>query len=219
MSDTLVPLSELEIVGYADVLSKDMVPFIVPPVFRFKDSEKALLPPFDLVGAYVVDGVPSHISELQRLEEQRRITLLDTVIHAEAEHQLWLDEAMNPQYEPQDDAADHLQEKSLALGKQAIAAFKEGDQDTAARLAAQALAADDTHDGCWALVAAMHRLNDREEEEELITESALTRVLPDLFEEWVSYFVNLVSEGTPAMEDLDSESKGNVIKALFGTAA
>ena len=59
-------VDELEIVGYANVLNDDMLPSVVPPVFRLRsDTKRVLLPPYSFNAGFLCNATEVPQSELE----------------------------------------------------------------------------------------------------------------------------------------------------------
>jgi len=137
-------LADLEIVGYSDVLTVDLVPRIVPPIFRFRaEAEKLLIPPFRLIDDHVEGGIEGDESDLDRFVGNEQATRIPQPIQARPKHHLWIDEHFKPQYGPEGKVVERLRavaKKNIPLAWEAI--HKE-DFDTALQLAQTAIAADE----------------------------------------------------------------------------
>jgi len=78
-------VDDLEIVGYGNVLSDDMLPSIVPPVFRLRSAAKrALLPPYSFNVGFLCNATEVSQSELEDLRVSNEITLFHDVFPARA---------------------------------------------------------------------------------------------------------------------------------------
>lgn len=111
-------VSSLEIIGYADVLTEDLRPAVVPPVFRRRDAPFSILvPPYTFNnGRYVCDATEISPAELDTLESRREVTRLPSVFAAARDHELWIGRTGDVHYEPRREARRHLE----AIAKEAI---------------------------------------------------------------------------------------------------
>ena len=65
-------VNELDIVGYANVLKENMLPTVVPPVFRLKaDPQRAFVPPYSFNAGFLCDATEVPQSELLELRDAR----------------------------------------------------------------------------------------------------------------------------------------------------
>lgn len=140
-----VSLETLEIVGYADSLDERSVPHAVPPVFRVKGAspEKILFPPFHIEEDRVCGGTYGDAGEMESFVADQSVTRLDRPISPKRGYLLWIDQQMQPRYEPVDEAEKNLRTIASDALDEARAAMCEGRLDAADRLCSTALAADD----------------------------------------------------------------------------
>lgn len=130
------PLSDLEVVGYAEVLTEWALPSIVPPVLRLRsDPRHALLPPYQLRDGYAYGATTVEEPELLDLAEQEQITLFpgSEAFQAHPQHELWVDLDWNWHYEPQEEAHRRLREIGMDALRKADEALREGNADEALR--------------------------------------------------------------------------------------
>ena len=59
---TLYPFAELEVVGYADVVDQKHLPRVVYPIFRKKNQDTYLFPPYEVQQGHLVDAHQSFAS-------------------------------------------------------------------------------------------------------------------------------------------------------------
>ena len=176
-SETLPPvnLADLEVIGYADALSREDAPAIVPPVFRFRDQkDRCLLPPFQIADDWVVNPKEVSMDQARDLADEERITLPRACRHpARANWTLWLNERGALRYEPTPDAERTLEEIYQRHLAAATTALTRGKIDTAEQHAETALAAnEDAHDP-YAILAVCHGMIGEENEMMLMREVCL----------------------------------------------
>ena len=88
--------SELQIVGYANVLRDDMLPSIVAPIFKTKDGPLLfILPPLTTYGGVVV-GIETRDQKMVWNDQNTRIEEIEPLI----DHELWIDTDRKVHYEP-----------------------------------------------------------------------------------------------------------------------
>lgn len=137
-------LADLEIVGYSNVLTVDLVPRIVPPIFRFRsDPARLLIPPFRLVDDHVEGGIEGDESDLDRFVGSEQATRIQPPIQARPVHHLWIDQRFKPHYGAEGKVIERLRavaKKNIPL---AWAAIHKEDFDKALQLAQTAIAADE----------------------------------------------------------------------------
>ncbi|MDJ0840137.1 MAG: hypothetical protein QNK37_26735 [Acidobacteriota bacterium] len=165
-------LEQLEIVGFADALTEDMVPCVVPPVFRFKDNkEQFLFPPFSIVNRQVETGTIGNRKEFERFLSQEEITPIEPTIPAAANHELWIDMGMEPRYQFYDEKDTNFR-RMTALGKRmAEDALKAGDLDKAREACRMAFNANNNDIDVLVLRSLVYERSD---------ESELIEVMQDL---------------------------------------
>lgn len=140
-----IPLTELDVIGYADVLPQQKGPAIVPPVFRHRaQTDRCFVPPFRVSGTWLIGPQNISFDEAQELAREERLTLSAHFQRpAMPDHQLWLDEKAQLHYEPIGDAKRALQNIHLNCLNAAIAALRAGNIEKARQQAGIALAAND----------------------------------------------------------------------------
>lgn len=170
-------VDDLEIVGYANVLSETMLPSVVPPVFRLKaEPGRAFLPPYSFNAGFLCNATEVPASELEQLRDSGEITLFDTVFPARGGFELWVDQSFQWHYQPFDEARQELGRIASEAIEQATAALREGDLPRAERLAGVAISADDRRVAPLAIKAAIRRTQGDNLGERLMAELAGPRL-------------------------------------------
>jgi len=170
---TLWNVDEMEIVGYGNVLSDDMLPSVVPPVFRLRsDVKRALLPPYFFNAGFLCNATEVSQSELQDLRDSNEITLFDDAFPASAGFELWIDQAFQRHYQPRDEANLALRRIAAEGIKNAEEALRLGNLAEAERLSGVAISADDTKLEPLAIRAAIRRIQGNAVGESLMAELA-----------------------------------------------
>lgn len=186
-------LSELEIIGYADCLSGEFVPQVVPPIFRQRGADDRLvMPPFLIEGEEVTEADAGFASDLKRAVLRGQATRLDTIIAARPGHSLWVDESFEPHYEPSEIVVKKLRAIAQSRARKAQEALAKGHAERAMRLAQTAISADD---GCLNAIlvkALVHRLEGDQASVEILTDIAETIVPGADLRAWVDFFSTLV---------------------------
>jgi hypothetical protein len=170
MTNTSFRLTDLEIVGYADVLTAPMLPAVVPPVFRPK-SDPAIMatPPFAIQMNTVWSPRIVSAGEAEAMAYNRRITLfLDSPIQPSADHDLWLDENSQVRYAHRDERSAQFRAIHESAWRQALAAMESRSLDEADRFCNLALNAHPGFSDPYCLKAAICRLRGDLEGEDTI---------------------------------------------------
>jgi hypothetical protein len=166
-------VDDLEIVGYANVLNDDMLPSVVPPVFRLKsDAKRALLPPYSFNAGFLCNATEVCQSELEELRDSHEITLFDDAFPATAGFELWIDQRSQRHYQPRDKANRELSCIASEGIKNAEDALRQGNLEEAQRLSGVAILADDKRVEPLAIKAAIRRAQGNAVGERLMAELA-----------------------------------------------
>lgn len=151
-----LPLTDLEIVGYAERFLPEMLPAIAPPVFRHRSQPDCLLvPPFHEAESMLYGAAEINTEECDHLVAKGQVTRFPNAIPAKPAHELWFDEEFVQHYEPFVDARDRLREIADSKIDQAQQALYAGNLDAAERLTAVAIRADDGRQEPFAIRAAI----------------------------------------------------------------
>ncbi len=192
MAESTYRIEDLEVVGYADTLDESFVPTLVPPVFRLRDDpDRVLLPPFEIKDDQVVEVLPGAESDLERAVLRGQATRLDEAIDAESDHQLWIDEELQPHYGVTADVLDGLRRLAKTRAREAQNAVTEGRLADAERLAQAAISADD---GCLNAIlvkALIETLQGNEDQVEVLIDVAENIVPGADFRAWIHFFSGL----------------------------
>ena len=135
---------DLEVIGYAEVLTKSLLPAIVPPVFALRsDPSVVLLPPYRINDGDLWNATSVSLSEAKSLAGAREITLCPRSIPAVVGFEMFVDQNFEVHYEPRYRVEDQLATifgENIDLAKKALA---QGNLQDAEYHANVALAADD----------------------------------------------------------------------------
>jgi hypothetical protein len=149
-------------VGYANVLNENMLPSVVPPIFRLNgDPSKVFLPPYSFNANYLCNSTDVPQSELWELRTAGEITLFEDAFPAQVGCELWIDQHFERHYEPVEDADRTLRSIADEAIKGAGEALRRGDNPEAERLSGVAISADDSRVEPLAIKAAIRRLGNR----------------------------------------------------------
>jgi hypothetical protein len=152
-------LDELKVVAYADRLVPAMLPTIVVPIFQQADQPgQVICPPFKVNGSKVIVDVLATAPQLPEMEDAGRVTRLSTPYHAQAGYELWVDEQMQPHYDPAGRVHEMLMGVAEQAAIQAQVALSQGQLEEAERLAGKALSAWDRLLAPVVILAAAARL-------------------------------------------------------------
>ena len=199
MTNSPIPLDQLEIIGYADVLPEGKGPAVVPPVFRDRqDGTRCYLPPFQVAGRWLLDPQLVAFAEVQDLAQAQRLTLAtDFQPPAQPDWQLWVGLDGTLHYDPLTDAKQHLRNLHHEHLEAATAALSKGKLEAAEEHAGIALAADDSALEPDALLAACHALRGEEKQVSLLRhEAEATGHSPETFGLLLKNYVGMVPAKT-----------------------
>jgi hypothetical protein len=126
MTSKQFALSDLEIVAYADKLLPEHMPAILPPIFKVKDHDVLIFPPFHIDGAYVYSDAIGDTAELHRQIAADQATLLSISREASPNHELWIDVDQSIHYEHWDEVEQQHQRKARELSSEARQFFYQG---------------------------------------------------------------------------------------------
>ena len=125
-------LSNLEVIGYADRLNPELVPTFVPPVFRVVGTDQVLMPPLRIVDDHVESPITGTMKDFERfIAVTGNATALDTPIPAKPKHVLWIDEHLQPRYEPKEVVQERVKQLEQEAFRQFEAARATGDFEAA----------------------------------------------------------------------------------------
>ncbi len=166
-------LTDLEIVGYSDVLTDDLVPRIVPPIFRLRaDPGRLVIPPFRLVDDHVEGGIEGDESDLDRFVGNEQATRIQQPIQARPKHHLWIDEHFKPQYEPDGKVIERLRTVAKQNIPLAWEAVHDRDFDAALQLAQTAIAADESSLDALLVKAVVDKLTGHDDRAAVLSDIA-----------------------------------------------
>lgn len=153
-------ITELEIIGYADVLSASMRPSVVPPVFRsVQDKQIVLVPPYELHEESVAGATRIPMSEAHQLSDRNEITLLQSPIPAVEGYELWVDPAGVLRYQLLETARGIRGAWADEAIQRAVAELERPDADIqmVEQAAEEAIRCDQSRPAPYAIKAAVRR--------------------------------------------------------------
>jgi hypothetical protein len=213
-------VDDLEIVGYANVLSETMLPSVVPPVFRLKaDPDRAFLPPYSFNAGFLCNATEVPASELDELRDAGEITLFGGVSPARREFELWVDQSFHWHYQSFDEARRELGRIASEAIKQATDALREGDLPRAERLAGVAISADDRRVEPLAIKAAVRRSRGNPLGERLMAELAARVAGEESFRILVDGYCAALPQSVPAAPRIDSKRPMHDVATIRPKAA
>jgi hypothetical protein len=165
-------VSLLQIVGYADVLPESARPSIVAPVFCKKDNpDSILVPPYSFSnGRYLCDATEISVAELKSLAHRLEVTLFTEPLAAQRDHELWVDQKGEPQYQSRREARTQLNQIALDAQREAATVFEHGQLEDAERSSNVALLADPKNIDAWAVKMAIADVKADLESQDLLLE-------------------------------------------------
>jgi hypothetical protein len=124
--------------------------------------------------------------DLERLAENSEITLFEKPFPAQRDFDLWVDQEMEPHYEPHATAQETLRSIANDSIQDAREAFAHGKRAEADRLCGVALSADDRLVEALAIKAAIRRQQQDTAGERVMAKLASRTLGPEAFERLVS---------------------------------
>lgn len=187
---SLWKLEDLEIVGYADVRTPDLLPAVVPPVFRVRsEPDSILLPPYSISFDSVVGATAVSRAEAEHLRDQGKLFLFaeSDPFPPRPEHELWFHRDGRMIYQPIHEARRTLRQLGAEALERAVTAFRDGRMREAEDAAGEAMLADDRRWEALAVKVAIRRLQGNKGGENvmrklaapLVNEAAFTAVVED----------------------------------------
>lgn len=168
-----IELSCLYVIGYADRISEETAPAVVPPIFASRDdSDLVIMPPLTLTDVTVSYQVPGTIGDLERAIRLGKATKLSEPFEAKSHHVLWLDSQATPRYQPVAEVQEILRKLArdeLGAARQAISL---DDLNLASKHTGTAIAADDRYLQAYEMKAAILRAQDEEGLVPILAEAA-----------------------------------------------
>ncbi|MBI3679701.1 MAG: hypothetical protein HY235_04830 [Acidobacteria bacterium] len=208
-------LDDLEVIGYANVLTESTLPSIVPPVFRLKaDHTRAFLPPFSISEGFLWNATEVPVTELEELRDASEITLFHSAFPAQGDYELWVDQAFEYHYQPSGDARQALSRIAAESIGNAEAALARGDIEEADRLSGVAISADSRRVEPLAIKAAIRRMKKDANAEHLMAKLAARALDEGSFALLVGGYCRMTqAKSAPVMHQLPAQS------AMCGMAA
>ncbi len=183
-------ITDLEIIGYGNVLKESMLPSVVAPVFRRLDNRDVVIfPPYSFDGGFVLRETEGNQQDYSRLVDARQITRIENAIPAVAGHELWIDQNLHPQYEARARVTEKLRSIAFESIKRAKAALRERNFPETERFCGVALSADDRLVEPLAIKAAVARSKNEAPRERVMEKLASTMMTAEAFAVLVAGFV------------------------------
>jgi hypothetical protein len=158
MADS-IPVTDLEIVGYATALKESMLPSIVPPVFRLKSNANLIrLPPYIINNGILCNSTEVAASELKALENAQEVTLFEHPFAARCGYDLLVTNDFRWSYLSRKEARDSLNKIASEHVERAKSALAERNLTAAEKSASIAISANDRLVEPLAVKAAIRRL-------------------------------------------------------------
>ena len=176
-----IDLSELEIIGYANVLAENTRPSIVPPIFQSKaNPESIFVPPYTFRNGRLCDATEISPSELASLAHRREVTAFDAPRSAEKDYELWVDLEGQHHYETRRNARralDAIAKESLA---KALHELRYSQLESADRHSSVALLAAPKNMEALAIKIAIAEIKGSLDRKALLRESIRSFDLPSI---------------------------------------
>ena len=179
-------VEDLDIIGFADALDGNMLPSIVPPVFRVRSKPNLhLLPPYFFNAGCLYNAAEVDEQEIRELANDEEITIFKEPFPAQVGFDLFIDQAFQPQYKLREVVNSELRAIALKYISEAQAALRRGSFNEADRLAGIAISADDRLVEPLVIMAAIQRHNQDRAGEQLMASLVPSTVTESSFQELV----------------------------------
>ena len=194
-------VEDLDIIGFADALDQNMLPSIVPPVFRVRSKPNLhLLPPYFFNAGCLYNAAEVDEQEIRELTNDEEITIFKEPFPAQVGFDLFIDQAFQPQYKLREVVNSELRAIALKYISEAQAALRRGSFDEADRLAGIAISADDRLVEPLVIMAAIQRAKQDKGGEQLMASLVPSTVTENSFQELVDAMFESISSEKPARE-------------------
>lgn len=202
-------IDAMEIVGYADVLTDEMLPSVVPPVYRLRaDANRLFVPPYHENGGALYNATEIDSADFANMAVTGDVTGITTApFPARAGHELWIDEGFAYRYEPAESALANLTDIYNREFANAKAALVRHDFVAAEAHARKATRADDRHYEPFILRAAIFRLRRDTKGEELMARLIETKLAKGDFRVLLDKCLKEAPESTGALAGARSRTK------------
>lgn len=194
-------IDAMEIVGYADVLTDEMLPSVVPPVYRLRaDANRLFVPPYHENGGALYNATEIDSADFASMDVTGDVTSITTApIPARAGHELWIDEGFAYRYEPAESALANLTDIYNREFANAKAALVRHDFVAAEAHARKATRADDRRYEPFVVRAAIFRVHQDREGERLMARLINPRLGADDFDTLVASYLRESIASAPAI--------------------
>jgi len=161
----MLSLDQLDIAGYANVLTESTVPSIVAPVFCDRDNQDLyFFPPFIIHDRHLCDPSVSTKRDFDQLAQKSEVTVLPVPFKAQSGNELWIDDTMNAHYDRASRVHLTLEKLAKSYTETAEAFFRERKDLCCSR----AISANGNFIAPWALKAAIRTLERKQENADLL---------------------------------------------------
>jgi hypothetical protein len=144
MNEMTRSLDDLDVVGYADPPTAELLPSILTPVFRCRSgTAEFILPPHRIQGTSLLGGQTDSEEAFRQLETQGHIQRLAQPQPAKADFVLWIDSDCSVKYEPRKTVRESLQKHAQECIDLAFSALSDRRFNDALDMAQSALSADE----------------------------------------------------------------------------
>lgn len=195
--DLTISSDALDIVGYADALTVDLLPRVVPPVFRIKGTDRCIFPPFAIDGGQVCYSAESTTADLDHAIDEGEATRIEQPIPAQVGYRLWISSDGEVRYERSEDATARLRDIAQHSIRRAHQALAANNPDLAVDAAQVALAADEACVDAVLLKAIAYRRLGMESESRYLLGLLVTAVPGVDVESWIESYTELLQAIRP----------------------
>lgn len=205
-------LDQLDIAGYANVLTESTVPSIVAPVFRDRENQDLyFFPPFIIHDRHLCDPSVSTKRDFDQLAQKGEVTVLPEPFQARSGYELWIDDTMNAHYERASRVHETLVELSKTYTETAEALFREKKFEEADFYCSHAISANGNNITPWTLKAAIRTVEGKQENANLLGDLIRHICSKSTFDVLVNEYVHLLK---PLEHHCHAENHRNVMSGL-----
>lgn len=183
-------LLDFDIIGFASVVETPTLPRVLPLVFRKRDeSEKILLPPFNLIFDEIFGATESDSEELEDLIAKEQITRLPEPMPGKIAHDLWVNENGKVSYNPKAEVQEAFKDIFTKHLESARKALEKKDYAAAGRHAAVARAVNPTHLDPLVIRAATEQLTGKTSQVNFTRHLASSHISVDRFDRMMAEII------------------------------
>ena len=188
MKNEELKIDDLDIIGYADALSEELVPRVVTPIYRLRiDPRKIFMPPFQAEVDRLTNASESTPSDFTNAVEREQATQIETPIKADSNYLLWIDQDFKSHYHLDAEVHAYMRCFAKEYSRKARKSVHEGRFGEALKLAQWALAANERCLDAVLTKALVHSMMGNDDRVQLLAKIAAV-ISPDIdFLSWIDF--------------------------------